>query len=67
MQKRFIEIAVARTGPLTEFTIAVFNGPVFRNRKNSAPRRAGMAHDRGPKNSRTPNGIVRRTLQADSR
>src|SRR5579863_2447969 len=67
MQNRFSETAVARTGAETELTIAVFNGPVFRKRKNSAANREGMAQLRGPKKTRAPQGRVRATLQKESR
>ena len=67
MQKRFTEMAVARTGAETEFTIAAFSGPVLRKRKNSAANSEGMAQARGPKKISAPNGSVRTTLQKESR
>ena len=62
MMKRFREIAVARTGAETEFTIAAFSGPVLRNRKNSAAKRDGTVYAGGPKKTRVPNGSVKATL-----
>ena len=67
MQNRLMEMAVARTGAETELTIAVFSGPVLRNRKNSARNSAGTEKARGPKKMRAPNGMVRTTLQKESR
>ncbi len=67
MQNRLIEIAVARTGAETELTIAAFNGPVLRKRKNSAANSDGTAHLCGPKNNITPNGSVNATLHAESK
>src|SRR6266568_4467666 len=45
MKKRLNETAVARTGAETEFTIAVFSGPVLRNKKNSAANSDDKARD----------------------
>ena len=67
MQKRLNDMAVARTGAETEFTMAAFNGPVLRKRKNSAANSAGMAHVRGPKKTKAPQGRVSATLQKESR
>src|ERR1035437_6331184 len=67
MQKRLTEIAVARTGAETEFTIAAFSGPVLRKRKNSAANNEGIVHARGPKKIIAPHGSVSSTLQNESR
>ncbi len=60
-------MAVARTAPSTEFTMAVLRGPVLRKRKNSAAKSEGMAQECGPKKTRTPQGRVSATLQKESR
>ncbi len=67
MQKRLIEMAVARTGAATELTMAVFRGPVLRKRKNSARKSDGTAQDLGPKKSRIHQGRVSATLHMEKR
>ena len=65
--ERLMEMAVARTGPLTELTMAALSGPVLRKRKNSAAKSAGTAQAAGPKKTSTPQGRVSATLQKESR
>ena len=60
MQKRLIEIAVARTGAETEFTSAVFSGPVLRKRKNSAAKSEGTAHGSRPEKNQRAKGQCQR-------
>src|SRR5580700_2936670 len=67
MQKRLMEIAVARTAPSTEFTMAALSGPVLRKMKNSAQKSAGMVVEWGPKKTRIPKGMVQTTLQNETR